>query len=250
MLRNLIRLALLAGVLLAVAPTIALAGPVRPDSDAPAGANASWLPAEDWVMERWVPFDETRLNRIVGMPSNDIAAQMDRTGETLEQLAAGRGVPTQRLAERLLASRHLPAGSPLRTTLLARTERMLTQSHLAVHMLRHVFHTWTVTRRTKAIYGVSQAQFNTMYFDQHLSMGEIAQRGGVTIATLRRRAVAAAEAAGRRGVATHAMSVNENRILRKRDRQLFLGWEEYRVPLATTATAASVNRGFLCHLPG
>lgn len=226
----------------------AVAGPVRPDSAAPAGASASWLPAEDWVMQRWIPFDERALTSRLGMPSEDIAAALDRSGVSLQTLARRRGVRVQGLAGRLLASRHLPQGSPLRATLLARTRRMLTQSHLTVHMLRHVFHTWTVTRDTQGIFGVGQERFDTLYFDQHRSMEEIAAKGGVADATLKRRALVAAERSGRMGVAAGALSARENRVLRARDRRLFRGWALYRVPV-TAVTARAAERALLCHLP-
>lgn len=225
----------------------AVAGPVRPDSAAPVGASASWLPAEDWVMQRWMPFDERALTSRLGMPSEDVAAALDRSGMSLQTLARRRGVHVQGLAGRLLASRRLPQGSPLRATLLARTRRMLTQSHLTVHMLRHVFHTWTVTRDTQAIFGVDQERFDALYFDQHRSMEEIAADGGVAEATLKRRAMAAAERSGRMGVAAGALSASENRVLRARDRRLFRGWALYRVPV-TAATARAGQRAFVCHL--
>ena len=243
---------LLCALVLALAGAApALAGPVRPDGDAPAGASASWLPAEDWVMQRWVPFDEGALTTRLGMPSEEIAAQLDRTGMSLATLARKRGVKVQGLAARLLASRHLPVGSPLRATLLARANRMLSQSHLTVHMLRHVFHTWTVTRDTPGIYGVSQDVFDRMYFDEHRSMEDIAASGGVSEATLKTRAMAAARRAGRLGVAEGALSATENRLLRQRDQRFFSGWARYFVPV--TAGAASVagaaERSLICHLP-
>jgi lambda repressor-like predicted transcriptional regulator len=225
----------------------AAAGPVRPDSAAPAGASASWLPAEAWVMQRWVPFDERALNKRLGMSSEEIAAELDQSGISLQTLARRRGVHVEGLAGRLLASRRLPQGSSLRATLLDRTRRMLTQSHLTVHMLRHVFHTWTVTRKTQAIYGVTQERFDALYFDQHRSMEEIAAQGGVSAATLKRRALAAAERAGRIGVAAGALSASENRVLRARDRRLFRGWELYRLPAPAVAARAG-QRAFLCHL--
>jgi lambda repressor-like predicted transcriptional regulator len=236
----------------ALAPTAdALAGPVRPDGDAPAGASANWLPAEDWVMQRWVPFDEPALTARLRMSSAAIAATLDRTGMSLQELARRRGVVVHGLAARLLASRPLPAGSPLRATLLARTSRMLTQSHLAVHMLGHPFHTWTVTRRTETVFAVSSATFDRLYFHRHRSMDEIAAVGGVSTASLERRALAAARRAGRLGRAQGALSAREDRILRARDRQRFGAWAAYRVPVAARAAQRTLETGgeLLCRLP-
>ncbi len=242
--------AVLATVAWAAAP--AQAGPLHADSAAPAGADPSWLPAESWVMQRWLPFDEPALERIYGMDTGQIAAQLDRSGITLQQLARRRHVATADLAGRLLASRHLaPGSSELRATLLARTRRMLTQSHLAVHVLSHVFHTWTVTRDTEAIFSVSQDTFKNLYFTQKRTMGAIAAQGGVDKATLRARAVRAAEAAGAMGVAEGALSPRENRLMRRRDRRNFPSWAAYHLPVAAataTVARAAASHPFYCAL--
>ncbi|HEV7492697.1 hypothetical protein [Baekduia sp.] len=244
--------AVLAAAACAAAP--AHAGPTRADSAAPPGADPSWLPAESWVMQRWLPFDEPALERIYAMDTGRIAAELDRTGITLNQLAKRRHVPTQGLAGRLLASRHLARGSVLRATLLARTRRMLTQSHLAVHVLSHVFHTWTVTRDTEGIFSVSQDRFKDLYFTQKQTMGAIAAQGGVGTATLRTRALRAAERAGALGVAQGALSARENRLMRQRDRRNFPSWAAYHLPgQAATAKAAAVaptgpSHPFFCPL--
>jgi hypothetical protein len=38
-----------------------------PDSLAPKGAPAHWLPPEDWVYNHWLPNDETRLYSLLGI---------------------------------------------------------------------------------------------------------------------------------------------------------------------------------------
>jgi hypothetical protein len=227
--------------LLSVTISIASAGPVRPDSAAPAGAAADWLPPESWVMERWVPFDESALQRIFGQSTAVLTGELDRTGLTLDDLARQRGVPARTLAARLVASRHLPRRSQLRTTLLRRTKRVLSQSHLSVHLLSHVFHTWTVTRRTQTVFGVSLARFRQLYFVEGLTMQRIAAAGGVSATGLRRRAVHAAEVSGGMGVRNGAMSAAENRVMRARDRRNYESWAAYHVPVRRTATAAAAS---------
>src|SRR4051795_12679354 len=56
----------LAATVLAAAPIEAQAASGPPDPDAPAGASGQWLPDEEWVMQRWTPFDETRLYDLLG----------------------------------------------------------------------------------------------------------------------------------------------------------------------------------------
>jgi hypothetical protein len=215
------------------------AGPTRADAAAPPGADPTWLPAESWVMQRWLPFEEPTLERIYGMDTGQIAAELDRAGITLNQLAHRRHVSTRDLSGRLLASRHLSRRSELRATLLARTRRMLTQSHLAVHVLSHVFHTWTVTRDIEGVFSVSRDTFKDLYVARRWTIGAIAARGGVDTARLRARAVRAAEQAGAMGVAQGALSPRENRLMRRRDRRNFVSWAAYHLPSpAPTASAA------------
>lgn len=238
--------ALLAALLWVAAP--ACAEPARADSAAPPGADATWLPVESWVMQRWLPFDETALERIYAMGTKQIARELDRTGNTLTQLAERRHVRTQDLASRLLASRHVPRDSALRATLVARTRRMLSQSHLAVHLLSHVFHTWTVTRDTEGIFGVSQDRFKELYVARRWTLGAIAAHSGVDTARLRARVVRAAERAGAVGVAQGALSPRENRLMRRRDRRNFPSWAAYRLPgPAVTASAARSRATALSH---
>src|SRR5688500_20331880 len=42
------------------------------DSEAPPGAPPHWLPGEEWVMQHWIPYDETRLYGLLGVKRGDI----------------------------------------------------------------------------------------------------------------------------------------------------------------------------------
>jgi hypothetical protein len=149
------------------------------------------------------------------------------------------------LAAHLLSSRHLKPGSVHRRTMLARTRRVLSQSHLAAHMLGHVFHMQSVIGDSHRTFGVSSQAFRSMYFSEHRSFSEIAAAGGVSRAALRRRALIFSRVAGQQGVDAGAMSARENAVLRARDVDGFENWATYRVPYR----AAPLGRGFVCHLP-
>jgi hypothetical protein len=238
-------LALLAVAACLTGAASATAAP-KPDSDAPRGASADWLPADTWVMQRWLPFDEQRLESALGLTTHEIFVRISASRETLNALARSRGVSTRTLATRLLASRHLKAGGTRRATLLARTRRVLDQSHLAAHMLGHVFHLRSVIGRPEQVFGVSMARFRTLYFHQHRTFAQIAAAGGTSEAKLRARALAASRAAGRAGVAAGAMSARENRILRARDAENFPSWAGYFVPRAQVQLQRAA---LVCHLP-
>ncbi|WP_445148159.1 hypothetical protein [Baekduia sp. Peel2402] len=236
------KLALLMSVVLAglgALSPLASADPIKADSAAPVGAAPDWLPAESWVMERWVPFNEAKLVSIFQEDTSGIASELDRTGLTLNELARQRGIPTRTLAGRLVASRHLTRRSKLRATLLQRTRRVLSQSHLSVHLLSHVFHTWTITRKTQSVFGVNQSRFSELYFVRGLTMQEVAAVGGIRPNALRIRALRAAAVAGQRGIQNGAMSTAENRVLRTRDRLNYQKWAEYHVPVRRVTDSAS-----------
>jgi hypothetical protein len=224
-----------------VAPPASASAP-RPDSDAPAGAPADWLPHEEWVGQRWLPFDEQVLERKLKMSATDVWTHLSATRTSLNTLARSRGVSTTGLAARLVSARHVPRHSRRWRVLYARTRRVLDQPHLGAHMLGHIFHVWAVTAHTKQTLGVTGSQFKELYGERHLSFLQVAAAAGVDEATLRSRVMAASRGSGAQGVAKGAMSARENRILRARDAASFESWANYRVP-----GQAIVTHGFLCH---
>jgi hypothetical protein len=241
--------AMLALGALALAPSAASAFTPKADTDAPAGAAADWLPHETWVGERWMPFDETVLERRLHMSATEVWTYLSSTGNTLETLARSRHVSTKGLAAKLVANRHLPRSSRRWRRLHARTQRVLDQAHLSAHMFGHVFHVWAVTTTTKRTLGVTSAQFQDLYGDRRLSFAEVAAIGGLDEATLRDRVFAAARASGARGVAAGALSPRQNAILRARDEAGFASWANYRAPGAAKITRGAIAPLLVCHLP-
>ena len=74
------------------------------DSDAPANAPAHWLPPEAWVYNHWLPYDEARLYRLLGITRVGLWQQLRDDRRTLAQLAARHGWPDpRRLAAALVA---------------------------------------------------------------------------------------------------------------------------------------------------
>jgi hypothetical protein len=242
-LRTLATLAVAVGLSSAVAATPVSASAPKPDSDAPAEASADWLPHEEWVGQRWLPFDEQVLERKLRMSAPEVWTYLSATRNSLNTLARSRGVATVGLAARLLSTRDVPRHSRRWRVLYARTRRVLDQPHLAAHMFGHVFHIWAVTARTHQTLGVTSSQFKELYGERHLSFLQVAASAGVDESTLRRRVMLASRRSGGQGVAKGAMSARENRVLRARDAASFTSWANYRVP-----GQAVVTRGFVCHL--
>ena len=218
----------------------------RPDSDAPPGAPATWLPAEDWVAGRWLPFDEAPLNDLLDMETIDIAEYMNTSGTILD-LARSKGIRTRRLAQRLLRTRRHHLSPREWRTMLDRTRRVLDQAHLAAHLLFHNFH---ITGVKTSLMGVTPERFKTLYWDERWSYEEIAASGGVGPEQLRRRVLRAAARTGRRGVRRGAMSRAQNAVLRRRGSAASAdSWMKYRTgPRTQTASAGVASSVRLCHL--
>lgn len=218
----------------AIALALAIAGPAgaytptRPDSDAPPDASPDWLPDEPWVMERWMPFDQAQLHRVLRLDANGVWMNLDQ-GMTLRAMAVARGVPMRGLADRLLASRRGKVSVRQYRILRSRTQRMLTQQHLGEHMLWHVFHQRSVLQKARDV------------LQQTPRVGAL----GLSLSELRARALSAAGAGGRRGVRNGSMSARENRFLRARDRQVTDAW----LGRQTTGVAArAAHTPVLCPL--
>src|SRR3954464_4491617 len=82
------------------------------DSDAPANAPAHWLPPEAWVYNHWLPYDETRLYRLLAITRVGLWEQLRDDPRTLAQLAARHGwQDPRRLAAALTAPEAASVGS-------------------------------------------------------------------------------------------------------------------------------------------
>src|SRR5438874_1788542 len=87
--------------------TLALGGAVAraADPDAPAGAPANWLPNQPWVLDHWLPYDETRLFRILRVDRKQLLAWQRDESHTLADLARLRDVDPRMLPAQLVGPR-------------------------------------------------------------------------------------------------------------------------------------------------
>jgi hypothetical protein len=169
------RLLLVAVAVLALLPSSAAAA----DSHAPKGARGDWLPRSEWVMSSWLPFDEARLYEVLGTDRPELATWLDDR-RTLGQFAARHGYRDRHaLAARLLAPRLHGLPATMRRRLRSRALDMLTQAHLARHVLFHIYHTPAVARHARAIFGMGPQRYRALR-DSGLSPLRIAARGGIS----------------------------------------------------------------------
>jgi hypothetical protein len=195
--------------LTATAPAHAASGP--PDPDAPPGASRQWLPDERWVMDRWTPFDETRLYDLLGTTREEVEAWLaDSNGRrTLEALAAKRGIARATLTRKLLEPRRGRLSRRGYDRLRRRTNRVLTQSHLSQHVLFHEFHMWAVRDAARETLGLTRKEWKELRDRPEgpgVSVAQLAHDLQVPFAQLRPPVMRAIERAYRRGIRGHAIS--------------------------------------------
>lgn len=146
--------ALLAGLGGGVAPAHAH------DSLAPVWASHPWLPREAWVMNHWVPFDEERLYKRLRVDNRALERWLRNDHHTIAQLARRRSGDSVAELTRYLVRPWRPVARPAALRRLReRTTRMLTQGHLAQHVLFHYFHGTMSRHQRHAIFGVGRDEY-------------------------------------------------------------------------------------------
>lgn len=204
-----------AALILAAAACLVAAVPaVGHDSLAPRGAQHSWLPDDAWVMQHWMPFDETRLYAAIGIDNVALERWLRDDHRTIAQLARRRtGTGPQELADHLVA----PAPSARRPELRRRTIRVLTQGHLAQHMLYHYFHIVDIRRSTRRIYGLRWRDVVKLRL-RGLTPIQVGRAGGRSRSQVRGGLRRALRAQGERGVRLGATTPDQaDYMFRRRD---------------------------------
>jgi hypothetical protein len=125
-----------------------------------------------------MPYNEARLREILGVDTRRIYAWLENDHRTLAQLARRRGVNPRRLAARLLAPSRPRLSQRTYGVLRERTERMLTQGHLAQHVYFHVFHGASMFDPVERVFGVSPQRYRRLRYMRALSPRQIALRNG------------------------------------------------------------------------
>jgi hypothetical protein len=197
----------LLGLALAAAPGQAQAASGPPDPDAPPGASGQWLPGEEWVMERWTPFDEAQLYAVLQTTRPGVERWLadSRGRRSLVELARRRGVGRAALVRRLVAPDRARLTRAQYGVIRRRTNRVVTQSHLSQHMLFHTFHTWSTRDAARRALGISPREWKRLRDRPRgggpgVTVAELARRRHVPVKRLRRPVIRAIEKAARRGV--------------------------------------------------
>lgn len=211
-----------------------------PDSLAPESAPAHWLPPEAWVYNHWLPYDETRLYRVVGITRNELWQQLRDDKRTLAQLAARKGwKDPEKLAATLVAPRAASVTPAELQRLQQRAVRTITQGHLAQHVFFHSLHQFALPSAAPELFGVTDAQFRELRRAE-LSPLAIARLHGISPGEVQAQAIAVLRDRLRAGVAGHAMSREQAGILERRQLSQLPRWldqQRYNGPPRTASGA-------------
>ena len=230
-------------ILVALAATLVLVPRAEAtDSHAPNGARADWLPDAEWVMSDWLPYDETRLDALLHTSRTELSHWLDDR-RSLAALARTRGWPsTTKLTRALLRPRIARAPRALRIRLARRTRDTLTQSHLARHVLFHVFHTPAIADAAPSLLDMTPARFRDLRATgiSPLRMAAIAGRAPDDVAAA---LDALLVARGARAIATGSSSAEQaGRLLQlQRDAMPTFLAHTYRTPAEQFTFACSLH---------
>ncbi len=157
---------------------------VAHDSLSPAGAPHTWLPDEDWVMRHWLPFDERTLSARLGLRDRELEAYLYNDHRALADLARARGILVASLRDELVGRWRSLVDEQRYLVLRDRTERVLTQPHLAQHVFFHIFHSGLMSSHPEVHFGMPGHGVNHLRVEG-LTPLEVAARGGVSPEVLR-----------------------------------------------------------------
>jgi hypothetical protein len=200
------------------------------DSLAPRGSNHAWLPHEHWVHGHWLPYDEARLRDLLKVDDEAVFRWLKDDHRTLAGLARRQGVDPHGLAERLLAGRRDEVPATVYAQLRRRTQRMLTQGHLAQHVYYHVFHGPRLVTDFRRWFGVRRAVYERLRYKKGLSPRAIAQRHGRDPAAVREHARAALRAEAEEGVHHEATSRLQATAMLARQERVLQCWIDRPAP--------------------
>ena len=238
------RVALLILAVLALVPAAAAAK--SNDSLAPPDAPPHWLPPEAWVYNHWIPYDEGRLYALLHITREQLWQQLRDDHRNIAQLAARHGWRDPgRLADALVAPWRGHVSAARVAVLRGRALRTITQGHLSQHLFFHSLHQFAIPSRAPQIFGLSDAAFRDVRRTLELSPLTIARLHGRSPARVEALSVAALRERARAGVAGHAITARQARILLRRQvTQLprWLGQARYNGPPKT-------HHGLLVALP-
>jgi hypothetical protein len=220
---------------------VGAASALAADTEAPAGAPPEWLPNEEWVQNRWLPYDERDLTRLLHSSREGVRLWLQDPTLTLNDLVRRKGLNSARIQRRLLRRwRHRVSRRQYRR-LRSRTRRTFTQSHLMVHMIGHLQHMWVFNRSLPSITGVSNSTRGQEQA-KGKSLAEIGAEHGHSFSEMQSVLVKAARANAKRSVRMHATPRGQARRYRIAEERGVASWLNWK-PRNAGGTAPGTGSG-------
>jgi Tol biopolymer transport system component len=221
------------------------------DSEAPPGAPPHWLPNERWVMQHWLPYEERRLYRLLGVTRGDIWRWLRDDTRNLAGLARAKGWDPEELATALVEPWRRSLRDPERYELLrTRALRTLTQGHLSQHMFFHSLHQNAIPDNAPAIFGTASREEFQALRRSELSPLQICRLNGLSRSHAQRSAETTLRDMATRGVNGEAIpAAQAERLLARQLRQVprwlqqtrYNGPPPLKQPRASIATASNYS---------
>ena len=107
-------------------------------------------------MQHWLPYDETRLYRLLGVDRGDVWRWLRDDTRPLAELARQQGWDPEELAKALVAPWKGKLNKPAQLAVLQeRALKTLTQGHMSQHMFFHSLHQEAIPSHATKIFGVA-----------------------------------------------------------------------------------------------
>ena len=195
------------------------------DSNAPANAPAHWIPmGEPWVVNHWLPFDEERLFRLLRAPRAEIWRWLRDDHRSIDAFARRRGHSVVALTDALVAPRRSSVSPGQLAVLRARTLRVLTQGHLAQHIIFHSLHQTAIPNASPQLFGVrAKAAWDRLRIEE-MSPVRIARLHGRTRAQVQSDCVALLRGLASAGVRRRETSQRQADLLLARQLRQLPRW--------------------------
>jgi hypothetical protein len=199
------------------------------DSLAPPGARHNWLPDEGWAWMHWLPFEEPELAAALGTDAAGIRSYLSDDRRVLAVLARRHGWRVGPLARYLTRRFDGRVTRSRLADLRWRTERVLTQGHLAQHVLFHSFHGPAIPAHAEQLFGISRRAFVAAR-QAGLAPSDLALREGRSSTTVRAGVLGILTGEADEGVRTGSESRAQSKRMLARQRRYLGCWMASPLP--------------------
>lgn len=233
-----------ASLVLLVAPPAGASQPALPDPGAPSGASTEWLPDDEWVQHRWLPYSESRLNEVLDTDRYELGPWLRPGRRDLGDLARKRGLSVSEAVRQVMEPERSRVSARDFRLLRRRALKTFTQRHLMQHMLFHNFHTRPANGAWPRAIGLDWPEIGRRK-SRGMSLWDVAASNGRDPATVVDAVRAAIRRSARTGVRNNSTSRSQARDWLARDLRYLEAYAKWKPGAAATSSqSAKQSRAF------